>query len=360
MQNLMLAILLLQTSIGPVQVPELPAPTREALPNNPSELAILRAGDALYEQGKFDDAARRYDEVLKANPNNVSAMHQLADTYFQQHEYQKAVDLAINGLEFKSTIRPLFYVLIGNTLDITGQYQRAVDTYRSGLAIAPGSGILHYNLGVTLNTSLKDAAQGRTAFKQGALADPNYPGIQFQLAASFAMDDLKTPALLASSRYLVLDPTSNRAATAYNMWRQMLNGNARPPDQNGQIQILVNPNQKKDEGNLQVLDMDISMSKVLALKASAGKSQMQSMFEQVDSLFKMYGTRPAGEDKDKMVWTYYIPYVAEMQQKNFVEPFVYYVSQRTTIPGVREWLAANPGRVAAFLDWSKDYSWPKD
>jgi len=359
MRSLVLALLLLQTPIAPVQVPALPSATRESLPNTPSELAVLRAGDALYEQGKFDDAMSRYDEVLKSNPNNVSAMHQLADTLYQKHEYQKAVDLAIKGLEFRSSIRPLFYVVIGNALDTTGQPQRAVDIYKSGIATAPGSGILHYNLGVTLNSSLKDAAQARTVFKQGALVDPNYPGIQFQLAGSFAMDDLKTPALLAISRYLVLDPTSSRAATGYNLWRQMLNGNARPPDQNGQIQILVNPNQKKDEGNLQVLDTDISMSKVVAFKSSAGKSQMQSLYEQVDSLFKMYGTRPAGEDKDKMLWTYYMPYVVEMQQKNFVEPFVYYISQRTTIPGVREWLVANPDRVAAFLDWSKNYSWPR-
>ena len=226
MHSLVLALLLLQLPIAPVQVPDLPSPTRESLPNTPSELAVLHAGDALYDQGKFDDAMSRYNEVLKSNPNNVSAMHQLADTLFQKREYQKAVDLAIKGLEFKSSIRPLFYVLIGNTLDSTGQPQRAVDVYRSGLAIAPASGILYYNLGVTLNSSLKDAAQGRTVFKQGALADPSYPGIQFQLAVSFAMDDLKTPALLAISRYLVLDPTSNRAATGYNLWRQMLNGNA--------------------------------------------------------------------------------------------------------------------------------------
>src|SRR5688572_32948828 len=38
-------------------------------------------------------------------------------------------------------------------------------------------------------------------------------------------------------------------------------------------------------------------------------------------------------------------YFIEMQQKNFVEPFVYYVSQRTSIPGVREWLTANDAQV---------------
>jgi len=90
----------------------------------------------------------------------------------------------------------------------------------------------------------------------------------------------------------------------------------------------------------------------VSFKTSAGKTPMQSLFEQVSSLFEMYGKRPPGDDKDKFLWTYYMPYVIEMQQKNFVEPFVYYVSQRTTIPGVREWLPANDARVKAFLDWS--------
>ncbi len=46
-------------------------------------------------------------------------------------------------------------------------------------------------------------------------------------------------------------------------------------------------------------------------------------------------------------------------EKNFVEPFVYYASQRTSIPGVSEWLNANNDRVTAFLNWSKSYQWPK-
>jgi tetratricopeptide (TPR) repeat protein len=357
MRILPFLFLLLQAA-APVQVSELPAPTRESRPNTPSEFAVINAGNLLYDQGKFDEAILRYEEVLKSNPNNVYAMHELSLAYGEKRDYQKSVDLAVKGMEYRSDILPKFYAVIGNTLDATGQLQQAVDVYKKGLALTPNSGILYYNLGVTSTTSLKDPVQGRAIFKQGAFAEPAYPGIHYQLSASFFKDDLKTPALLAMSRYLVLDPTSNRAMSAYNLWRQLLNGNTRPPDQNGTIAIFINPNQKKDEGNLQVLDMDIGLSKIFAFKTSEGKSQMQSLVQQVDSLFKMYGTRVAGDDKDKFLWTYYMPYVTEMQQKNFVEPFVYYVSQRSTIPGVREWLTSNPDRVNAFLSWSKSYSWP--
>lgn len=359
MTLLTMSLLLFQAASAPIPLPELLPPSQESMPDSPAVAASLRTGDALYAQGRFEDAAARYEEALAGNPGSAYALNQLADTYLQKKDYRKAVETAVKGIEYKSNFLPLLYTTLGNALDIAGQPQDAATVYKKGLALAPNAGALYYNLGVTYQASLKDPVQARAIFKQGAIAAPTHPGIHFQLAGSFATDDFKTPALLAVSRYLVLDATADRAAPRYNLWRQLLNGNARPPDQNGQIQILVNPNQKKDEGNLQTLDMDISMSKVVAFKVSAGKTQMQSLFEQVDSLFAMYAKRPPGEDKDKFLWTYYMPYFIEMQQKNFVEPFVYFVSQRTSIPGVREWLNANRDRADAFLDWSKNYSWPK-
>jgi tetratricopeptide (TPR) repeat protein len=56
---------------------------------------------------------------------------------------------------------------------------------------------------------------------------------------------------------------------------------------------------------------------------------------------------------------YYMPFIAEMQQKKLVEPFVYYVSQRTNLPGVREWLTVNRERVLELLAWAKQYQFPK-
>jgi tetratricopeptide (TPR) repeat protein len=353
-----ISLLLLQAASG-LRVPDLQPPTREVIPNTPAASALLRAGDASYAQGKLDEAIAQYENALKESPESVAAMSQLADSYFQKKEYQKALDIASKGVEYKAdTWLPLLYTTMGNTLDVVGQGQKAAEMYNKGLALSPNAGILHYNLAMTQLGTLKDPAQARATLKRGAMADPNYPGIHFQLALSFAGDDLKTPALLAMSRYLVLDGAAPRAGARYGLWRQLLNGNARP-NPNGQIQILVNPNQKKDEGNLQILDTDISMSKALSLKTSTGKAEMQILFEQIESLFTIYAKREPGDDKDKFLWTYYMPYITEMQQKKFVEPFVYYASQRSGIPGVQDWMNTNSAWVAAFLDWSKRYSWPK-
>ncbi|MCA1607555.1 MAG: hypothetical protein LC775_19295, partial [Acidobacteria bacterium] len=58
-------------------------------------------------------------------------------------------------------------------------------------------------------------------------------------------------------------------------------------------------------------------------------------------------------------WKMYVPYFAEMKQKNFVEPFIYYITQSDDNGEVMKWLAGNKDRVGDFLAWSKMYKWPQ-
>jgi len=73
MKTLALILLLLQqTGVTPIKVPELLPPTRQAPPVPPAESPILREAIALYDQGKYDEALARYEQLLQANPENVA------------------------------------------------------------------------------------------------------------------------------------------------------------------------------------------------------------------------------------------------------------------------------------------------
>lgn len=352
MRSLLLMLLLLQ-------VPELAPPSRVAPPMTPAESAAIKEGIALHEQGRYDDAIERYNEALKLNPDNVIAIYETAYSYSRKGDAKKTIEVAARGTQYQSPVLAPLYVMIGSALESTGDPQGAIDVFKKGLEVAPAAGTLHHSLAVTYSTALKDRSAAKSALKQGAFADPNHPGIQIFLARTFAQEDLKTPALLAATRFLVLEPGSARTQDGYTIWRVMLNGNTvQPSAEGGPVQISVRPDQSKEEGDLSTLDLDISMSRALAIKTADGKSEIESMVWQVDSLFAMYAKRGPGEDKATFLWTYYMPYITEMQQKGFVEPFVYFANQRTNLPGVREWLTANRDRVNAFLSWSRDYKWP--
>jgi tetratricopeptide (TPR) repeat protein len=354
--KLLMLLLLLQQQ--PLTVPELSAPTKTAAPPTPAEVPILREAIALYDQGKYDDAIARYEQVLKNNPENVVAIYELAQTYQAKKEFQKAIDLAVKATQYNAPSLPQTYMLIGNVLDINGQPQQALDMYKRGLALnQPNSGGLYVNMGATYSSSLKDVASAKAAYKQGALADPNFAGNHLQLALIYSAQGLKTPVLMAFGRFLVLEPNSQRTAAAYNGWRSMLDNRPTPNPQPGTpLYTYTTSSQQTGEGDQKRLDAALVSSKEAA--AGAGKSQIQLLVDQVDNLFGTYASMQPGEDKDTFLWKYYIPYAIDMKQKGYVEPFVYFANQRVNMPGVRDWLTANSDKVNAFLLWARTYKWP--
>ena len=104
------------------------------------------------------------------------------------------------------------------------------------------------------------------------------------------------------------------------------------------------------------MDLHISLSKFAAGKSAEGKSQIQQLADQLHMLIGVWSSLDPGDNRGTFLWTYYMPYFVEMHKQNMVEPFVYYVSQRTDLPGVREWLTVNRERVVAFLDWSRKFA----
>jgi hypothetical protein len=194
-------------------------------------------------------------------------------------------------------------------------------------------------------------------YKQGALADPNFPGNHLQLGSIYTAQGMKTAVLMAFSRFLVLEPGSARTGAAYNGWRSMLDNRPTPPvPPASPLYEYSTSAQQTGEGDLTQLDAALVTSKAAA--AASGKSQIQLLVDQVDNLFGAYATIQPGDGKDTFLWKYYVPWAVEMKQKGYVEPFVYFLNQRTNLPGVREWLTANSEKVNTFLLWSRTYRWP--
>jgi hypothetical protein len=214
-------------------------------------------------------------------------------------------------------------------------------------------------MGVTYAQSLTDVPSAKSALKSGARLDPSHAGTQMMLGRLFLMDDLKAASFFALSRFLILEPATPRTGDAYQMWFRLLNGGVTTSATDNQTHISINAKQPADEGDQTKLDLHLSLSKAVSMTGPPDRTPVQRVVDQLSQLFTVYGSVDPGADKDTFVWTYYLPFMVEMQKKNFVEPFVYYVSQRTDLVGVREWLTVNRERVLAFLEWAKAYRFPK-
>ena len=342
-----------------LKVPPFSPPTKTAAVSTPEETAILREGIALFEQRKYDEAYLKFDRVRQGSPDNTTALYEMALVHHAKKEYQAAIDLAAQCTMYVSVPASLAqcYGLIGNTLDAAREPRRAVEVYAKGIEVAPVAS-LYYNKAVTQAQSLSDVTGAKVSLKTGARLEPAHAGTHMMLGRLFAIDDLKTPAILAFSRFLILEPASPRTPDAYQIWFRLLAGTlVAPKAADGSSNITVDLNQKKDEGDLTQMDFHIALSRLAASKSGEQeKPQIQIMADQLHALIGVWAGRGPGVDGETFLWSYYMPYFTEMQKQNLVEPFVYYVSQRTDLPGVREWLTTNRERVIAFLDWSRKFT----
>lgn len=344
-----------QRSLG--EVPPLAAPTKQAPPMTEAERATLNAGIALLNEKKYEEAMAKYREVLTANPDSAGAMYEIALALVQKGDYAQAVDMALKSTQYDTVDLAKGLALIGTAFDMGGEPGQALEVYEKAIAIAPKAGTLHYNKAVTELQALRDPAKALASLKRGAVADPTHVGTQAWLGRLFGSDDLRTPAVMAFSRALILEPASSRTPEHFKLWYSLLLSNVKK-DADGKLEVAVNPNKKKTEGDVLQLDIYIALSQIDAASLPQETLPGARLVRLFTSYLNAVTQHDAGQDASTFLWTYYVPYFRQMREKQHIEPFVYHVSQSVGMPGAQEWLADNKSRVDAFLAWDKAFVWP--
>ena len=218
----------------PLRVPAFQAPTREPSPTSDAQRALLREGIALFRRGDLDGAEVRFQRILDDDPEHSYALYEMAMVLQARREYQRAIDMAVPLTAFEGPDLALTYALIGNVLDMAGEPARAVEVYRQGIEFTTTlHSTLYYNMAVTQAQSLQDVAGAKASLKRGAIADPSHASTQLMLAKLFLRDDLRSIGLLATGRFLILEPASPRLQEAYTMWHSVLTRSVAPSGQGG-------------------------------------------------------------------------------------------------------------------------------
>ena len=186
-------------------------PTKPAPTMSPAELADLRAGIALFDQGKTQEAIAKFEEILKAHPDSPIALYELGMSYRVAGQYQRAID-ALAAAAAYDVPKPQLarsYGMIGNTLDMAREPRKGDRGLCQGprdRAVSPA--VLQH--GRDLRAEPRRRAERESGAQRRAAASPWHASTQLQLGRLFLMDKLLTPSLLAFSRFLIIEPASAR------------------------------------------------------------------------------------------------------------------------------------------------------
>ena len=104
------------------------------------------------------------EKMLAVNPNNVEALVQLGNDYFDTGNYEKAVETYQRALRIGPRNADVITDM-GISYRKLGKSKEAVDAFRKALEVDPNHAMALFDLGLTLRDDLKDYAGALKAWE---------------------------------------------------------------------------------------------------------------------------------------------------------------------------------------------------
>lgn len=361
-KNFTLAALLCLVLIGTASGQKIGKPTLVPTPATAAQEQIIKQGIRLHDEKKYDEAIKKYEQVLQENPNNDFALYELALSYYNKKDFPKALEAAYKLVQFKGKTGLLGYGLIANALDDQGKSKDAVEIYRKAIKQLENDpeyqehlSSLHYNLGVTYFRQ-KLYKESREALKKAVQYDFRYPSPNSLLAEIFHGTKYKVPALLAASRLITLEINSARTKRSVEIFLSVLNS-AKKDEKTGNINIFMDLNAPKDEGDFGMYDLLLGTLTAVKDEKDKNKTENEIFADAISTLIALL------EEDKKLSSTFvgktYIPFLAEMKKKGYAKTFAYLVLQQNGNKDAEKWLVDQGQQTIDFINWAKIYQLAK-
>lgn len=335
-------------------------PTRTPVESSAEQARVIAEGARLHDRGDYDGAIEKYESVLALNPDDVVAIYELGYSHFARKDYAQALEYARKGVRYVSDLRPQFLLQIASCQDNMGDGERAVKTYRKMIKEFPGVPLVHFNLAVTYARQDKRELAKEQLKKELAIS-PDHRSSHYLLGMLLEAEGYRIPAVLALSRFLILEPNTERSGAALGGLQKLIQAGVSIENEK-KVTILLNPDTRKDEGDFAGLEMALSLVAARrVIEENRDKSDAENRVEQFRSFFRIM-IEMAGREKRKLGFTgaYYIPYFREIEERGYTDAFAYLIHAGSPDGEVGQWLIANEDRMEEFLEWSSDYPWPSD
>ncbi len=331
-------------------------------------LKLVNEGASLHDQRDYLGAIEKYERALEIDDESPIAYAELAMTYFTIKEYKKSYNSAKKAFKYAKDgqLDPMMFIVIGNSLDMLEESEEAIDYYNKGLELYPKDFMIYYNKGIAFN-SLKKYDDALGCFERAVVYNPKHASSHYAISAIKELKKQRIPSILARSRFLALEPKTDRAKLILPYLTESIVGNVVKKSNNSmQLNLnsdLLNPSK---ENNFSTVDMLMTISvaanmldtsitttpnKVIDTNRNKIKKFIKS-FESMCGLFK-----ETKKDNKGFYWEYYVPYFIELKEKNHLETFVYLIFSSMNNIDVNEWLDKNKDKVENYYEWSSNFKW---
>ena len=325
---------------------------------------LIDEGIALHDKGQYQQAIDKYKEVLKHDNSNVTASYEMAFSYLSLKNYDETERLCRDAIEKfpdSQTLKQV-YTSYANSLDQRGQPEEALKIYNEGLEKFPDYYMLHFNKGITAY-GLKNQYEAQSGFKNAAQLNPNHASSFFYLGVVEDQMGNRISAILALSRFLILEPKGERAKQILPYLTEQVNNLHAYIKEGSSTATVSTAKARTDTTSYEFAEVEKNLGMLAVMSSIPGiadkkktelgefETHMQTIFE----LLKAYK-----KDNTGFYWEFLAPFFIELEEKKYVETFVYDInSYENESKDVAKWLKKNNKKLSEYIDWINKYKFEK-
>lgn len=169
----------------------------------------------LFQQGKYEEAAKLYHEAIDNNPEEPIFYYNLGISYMRMKKPEEAIEVFKKMIE----IQPDSYSALKYLGELYGKkkdYEEASRYLARAVKVSFDDPEAYYNLGVSL-MNISDYTGALDAFQKSINCQEDYADSYYQLGLLYLNQNKLDEALSAFEKFLQIAPQDPKASTAKNI-----------------------------------------------------------------------------------------------------------------------------------------------
>ncbi len=303
---------------------------------------LIVDGIALYEDGKYEEALKKFDQIDRNDSLYISALSEKSLTLLRLEEFREAASVARTALGATSRPIPELYINLGTALDDGGDSIAALAVYEEGIKRFPKNHIMIFNKAVTLY-KLKEYDKTIAALKEVLEIQPKHAGTHLLLGSIATIEGKYVQAMLCLNTFLMIEPASERSKNAITLLQSVATEKPSSEEARGI---------KLSDGD-DFSDIELLLTNKIALnKKYKVDCDFQFDFIKQNHLMMEKLEYNAG---DKGFWMkFYVPFYKKLMEAGQFENFSYYILLGVEDDDVQAVLKKNLTDIKEFGAWWPD------
>lgn len=331
----------------------------------------------------FIEAINKYEELIRIDTNNVTAMSELASVLIDISDFDKAAVVCKRALSKNASQKTLDEIRAkySNSINRTNKYDEIIYSYKSKINGDSNNVIPYFQLG-KFYYDQKKYEEAKIVLQKAIKISPSHSDSHFYLAVIFLILEQKELFIFSSLRLFSLEPNSNRTKTTFPFLLTRMNMKSGVETKKGSTSyfdsyIIRNEDNeiifKREEPMadlLMAMMLDLTKSDMFSndsLKTDTIiKNVVESAFYFNKSnveIFQLELSKICKTNKDeikveeKIFWDYYLPYYSNLIENGHLEAFSHSINSiRNSDQNGAKWFKTNSEKVEKFKFWDKNYN----